>query len=171
MAFQLDATISGPSANSYLDIDDADTYFGGRFGADAWFAFTDAQKQQLLASATKTIDTCIFSGFKHLKEQALQWPRYSIFDREGYPLTGIPAKLMEATCELAMWIWQEPDRILSDNELMQIDNYKVGPLDVKFNATKMIVPVKVEQLLKAIGPNVLLTSVGNGRTESLSFHR
>jgi hypothetical protein len=166
MAFQLDATPSGSTANSYVDQSSADDYFSGRFGADAWFAFTDAQKQQLLVSATRIIDTCIFGGFKAIPLQPLQWPRRNVFNREGRPIFGMPAKLLEATYELAKWIWEEPDRMLSDNELMQIDTYKVGPLDVKFTGEKYIFPIKVDQLLKAIGPNIVLTTVGNGNAST-----
>lgn len=158
MTFALVSTPSDPTSNSYLSVVEADEYFYSRFGADTWFEFSTQQKQQLLVTSTRDIDLTVFGGSKTTNTQALQWPRALIFDNENRPVTGIPRKLMEATCELALWKWSEGDRMLSDVELQQVDSFKAGPLDIKVKNTAMIFPSKVDQLLKSIGPGVVVSS-------------
>lgn len=161
MAFTFDSTISGTSANSYLSVTEANDYFGGRFGADAWDSFTDTQKKQLLSTATKKLDAAKFGGQKKVRTQALQWPRIMLIDQDGYSLDGVvPQKLKEATCEMAYWIWSEGDRILSDTEILQVDSYNVGPINVQVNKSRIVFPPNVESLLKSIGPGVLLATDG-----------
>lgn len=170
MAFTFDSTVGGTSANSYLSITEADDYFGGRFGADEWSGFTDTQKKQLISTATKKLDAFTFGGIKLGKTQSLQWPRSAITDIDGYQLTGIPTKLKEATCEMAFWIWSESDRILSDTEILQVDTYNVGPINVSVNQKRIILPPQVEALLNSIGPGVLL-STKSKNTNGVSIAR
>jgi hypothetical protein len=170
MAFTFDSTVGGTSSNSYLSLTEANDYFGGRFGADEWNNFTDVQKKQLLSTATKKLDAFTFGGIKVGRTQALQWPRTALTDADGYPLNGIiPQKLKEATCEMAYWIWSEGDRILSDTEILQVDSYNVGPINVSVNQKRVVLPPTVEALLNSIGPGVLLsTKSKNSNTVSIS---
>lgn len=158
MAFTFDSTPSSSVSNSYLSVQEADDYFGGRFGADKWATFSNTQKQQLLVTSTKQLDTALFGGRRSKQIQSLQWPRYALVDNDGYPIsdTEIPNKVKEATCEMALWIWTEEDRLLSDTEILQVDTYKVGPIDIAVNKERIVFPPKVEELLKSIGPSVLV---------------
>ena len=172
MAFTLDSTPGSSTSNSYLSVAEADDYFAGRFGADQWMTFTSTQKQQLLVSASKQLDTCVFGGIKSKVIQSLQWPRRGVVDRDGLVISDIiiPSKLKEAVCELAFWIWTEEDRLLSDTDIQQIDTYSVGPMNLTVNKQRIIFPLKVEQLLKSIGPGVLL-STGSKTTTQVSISR
>ena len=163
MAIHFDATPSSQAANSYLTLDEANTYFEGRFGADLWMTFTDDQKMQLILTSTKVLDNCLFGGLKTDPTQPLNWPRKNLFNRDGRLIdrASIPAKMKEATCEYAYWVWTEEDRLLSDVEIQQVDSVNLGPLDIKVNAKKIFFPLKVEQLMAAIGPGVLLRSVAD----------
>lgn len=159
MAFTFDSTSGGTTSNSYLSVTEANDYFGGRFGADEWNNFSDTQKKQLLVTATKKLESAVFGGSRATKTQALAWPRINIVDQDGYSLNGVlPTKLKEATCEMAYWIWSEGDRILSDTEILQVDSYNVGPINVAVNKQRIVFPPLVESLLKSIGPNVLLAT-------------
>ena len=162
MAFTFDSTSGGPSANSYLSVAEANDYFGGRFGADEWGNFSDTQKKQLLSTATKKLDAASFGGLRKTKTQALAWPRTMVLDQDGYSIADIPTKLKEATCEMAYWIWTESDRILSDTEILQVDSYNVGPINVSVNQQRIVFPPNVENLLKSIGPNVLVSTKNKG---------
>lgn len=171
MAFTFDATQSSATANSYVALEQADDYFNGRFGADGWFEYTEAQKQQLLVTATRDIDITTFGGMKSDEDQALEWPRNMLQDRQGRTIVGIPQKLIEATCELALWKWSEGDRMLSDTELQQVESFKAGPLDIKVKAGAMTFPAKVDQLLNAIGPGVVITSTSAKTSGPVRFSR
>lgn len=160
MAFTFDSTPGSSTTNSYLSVTEADDYFAGRFGADKWGEFSSIQKQQLLVTASKKLDTCVFGGVKSKVIQSLAWPRRAVTDIDGYviPDTVIPNKLKEATCEMALWIWTEEDRLLSDIDLLQVDTYSVGPMNISVNKQRINFPPKVEELLKSIGPGVLLST-------------
>ena len=160
MAFTFDSTPGSSTSNSYLSVTEADDYFAGRFGADKWSEYSNIQKQQLLVTATKKLDTCVFGGIKSKVIQSLAWPRRAVSDIDGYVIadTVIPNKLKEAACEMALWIWTEEDRLLSDIDLLQVDTYSVGPMNISVNKQRINFPPKVEELLKSIGPGVLLST-------------
>ena len=173
MAFTFDSTPASSTSNSYLSVTEADDYFAGRFGADKWSTFTNTQKQQLLVTSTKQLDTASFNGRKSKVIQSLQWPRQALVDLDGNALddTVIPSKLKEATCEMAYWIWTEEDRILSDVEIQQVDTYKVGPLDIQVNKNRIIFPIKAEELIKSIGMSVLVDLNSSSKPVSVRLSR
>ena len=51
-----DATKSGPNANSYATVDEADDYFEFEYGADEWNSLDDDTKERLLVTATRMIN-------------------------------------------------------------------------------------------------------------------
>ena len=173
MAFTFDSTPGSSTTNSYLSVEEANDYFGGRFGADKWSTFSNTQKQQLLATATKQLDTAVFGGRRSKQIQSLQWPRFGLTDTDGYAIedTVIPTKLKEATCEMAYWIWTEEDRLLSDTEILQVDTYKVGPIDVQVNKERIVFPPKVEEMIKSIGPGVLVDASTANTISSVRLSR
>ena len=173
MAFTFDSTSAASTSNSYLSVAEADDYFAGRFNSEKWTTFTSAQKQQLLVTASKQLDSAKFGGRRSKQIQALQWPRFGLSDFDGYAIldTVIPTKLKEAACEMAYWIWTEDDRILSDTEIQQVDSYKVGPIDVAVNKERIIFPFKVEELINSIGPGVLVDSSTSKTINSVRLSR
>ena len=173
MAFTFDSTPSSSVSNSYLSVQEADDYFAGRFGADKWMTFTNTQKQQLLVTASKQLDTAVYGGRRAEQIQSMQWPRFGLVDGDGYAISDlvIPAKMKEATCEMAYWIWTEEDRLLSDTEILQVDTYKVGPLDIQVNKERIVLPPKVEEMIKSIGPGVLVDASTANTIQSVRLSR
>lgn len=156
-------TPSAVDANSFVDLTFANAYFTTKFGADNWDTFDNPTKEKLLVSGTEAISVFRFGGTKTIRAQALEWPRKWLSYEDGLliPDTEIPLNLKKAVCEMAYWIWTEEDRLMSDVEITQIESMKVGPLDVKVSASANIIPLQVEALLRAIGPDVLI-STGSG---------
>lgn len=174
----INSTPKDADAVSYLSVEEATSYFGGKYGADKWTTLSTTDQEKLLVSATRQIDSFVFSGRKTDADQALEWPRQGIIDREGRSINQdtCPKKLKDATCELAYWYWTEEDRLLSDTEIQQVDSYQAGPLNVKVAANKLVFPKLVEQLLNSIGPGVLLSTSGAADsgpaiTQSVRFSR
>lgn len=87
--------------DSYVSLDEADAYFSARNAPDAWMAATAAQKEEALRYATRFIDSSFeFLGYLQDTDQALKWPRYSIYDDDGRVYEGTPVEVKEATFEL-----------------------------------------------------------------------
>ena len=60
MAATIDATLKGTSANSYVTLAEANTYFETVPDSSTWDNKTDDQKNRALISATRWIDSFCF---------------------------------------------------------------------------------------------------------------
>lgn len=89
---------------SYISVEDADVYFGDRYGADQWRAATEVHKAQALATATRSIDVQRLRGRKTDDSQPLAFPR-AIYWRGAWNAdTAVPEAVKAATCEEALAI-------------------------------------------------------------------
>ena len=52
----IDATVGGIASNSYVSLEDANTYFSTRLHAETWTSASDADKEAALITATNIID-------------------------------------------------------------------------------------------------------------------
>lgn len=85
---------------SYATVQDADNYFGAKFGSE-WGALQTEDKNKLLVSATREIEKCRFQGIRVDKDQDLKFPRQIgcfIIDLEN-------KDLIECCCEVANAIY------------------------------------------------------------------
>jgi hypothetical protein len=96
-------------ANSYLSVEDADTYFEEHGSPADWTAMTTEDKEAALKYATKYLDgkmkwySCILD-----RTQVLGWPRKQFCDSEGRTIGGegnMPQALLDSTAEVARQ-WQ-----------------------------------------------------------------
>lgn len=145
----------GVGTNSYLNAIAADAYFADRLNSSVWVASTT--KDQALIQATKMIDNLKFKGYKAVPTQALMFPRIPSEQLYGYQMTHYdeygmysvttPQRVLDATCELAIWLLQ--DDYTAPNDLEQFDNVKLGGLEVKTStSTEKKLPPMVIELLK-----------------------
>lgn len=155
MAFTFDATISGTSSNSYISVEAADDYFESRLETDEWDCLTTAEKQAILAHATRRIDSEYFKGQKTNRLQSLEWPRNFIYDKDGFPIdeTTMPRNLEWAVCELALYFLNEKNREVTNSMMEDMSRVKVGPLEYEIRATRTgnKLPQLVQFYLKGIG--------------------
>jgi hypothetical protein len=63
------------NTNSYVAIDDADTYFETRIDSASWENAADSLKEDALVTATQIIDDNPWIGTAVSSSQALAWPR------------------------------------------------------------------------------------------------
>jgi len=130
----IDATLSGASANSYVTLADADTYFETVPDSSTWTSKTTDQKNRALISATRWIDSLNFYGDRCTETQALKWPRDS-YTVDGIDLacTLIPAPVKVATYELARALANDTDAITGSTGTTGIyDEVELGELRVKY---------------------------------------
>lgn len=98
MAFIVEDGTGLDTATSYVSVDDFKSYWTDR--AVDYSAKTDAEIQASLIKATQYIDNNFrFIGYKASYSQALEFPRYLAYTREGYLIDGIPNKLVYAVNE------------------------------------------------------------------------
>jgi hypothetical protein len=117
-----DATIAGASSNSYLSLEDAETYFAARLRSDAWDSASDADKEKALLTACRRIEAHRLQvhrrpyGFPYDlpnaldrpadplaptdPNQVLSFPRQCDLDRSG--TFAIPDQVKQAQCEEAL---------------------------------------------------------------------
>lgn len=135
-----DATLSGPSANSYASVAEADVYFAGRLNASEWVSTSLTNKQASLIQAAKALDRfVVWKGTKAAYAQALQWPRFNVPDAHGFNRWStflawdtIPAFIKDAQCEQALFLLQSD--AFHENQNSGIDSVKADTVDVKFNS-------------------------------------
>ena len=105
MAIVIDATEGGASANSYVTLAQAETYFEARLDIDSWSGatVTDDTKNRALVTAAKRIDSNDFSGSRTSDTQALKFPRDGLGSYDGIDFTDgtTPQQVKDAQCEIA----------------------------------------------------------------------
>ena len=141
MPATIDATLSGASANSYVTLAAANTYFETVPDSSTWTNKTDDQKNRALISATRWIDALSFYGERCTDTQALKWPR------ENYTVDGIdlacsliPDPIKAATYELARALANDTDAIIGSTGTTGLyDEVELGELRVKYNKSSQAV--------------------------------
>lgn len=137
MAATIDATLSGTTANSYVTLAEANTYFETAPDSATWTDKTTDQRNRALISATRWLDSLSFYGSRCTDTQALSWPREN-YKVDGLPLacTLIPPRIKTATYELARALANDPNAIIGTSGLTgTYDEVSLGELRVKYNST------------------------------------
>ena len=171
MALTLNSIAKDTAANSYISLADANYHFSTKYkSSEKWDSLSNDQKSQLLIEATRNIDLFVFGGTKTTSTQALSWPRANLISHDGYQINSqtVPKQVQAAQCELADWILSEEDRMLSDIDIKQLDQFKAGPLDLKIKPNAATFPEICKQLLMSIGPGVLVAIDRNTIPVSIS---
>ena len=135
MAATIIATLKSATANSYVTLAEANTYFETVPDSTAWDNKTDDQKNRALISATRWIDSLNFYGDRCDEDQALKWPRnnYEVDDVE-LACTAIPKNIKYAEYELARALANETDAITGNKGTDgTYEEVKIGDMEVKYN--------------------------------------
>ncbi len=157
MALILDATVGGPSSNTYITLAEAEIYFESRLNSANWTAANDATKNQALAHATALLDREPFDGVKASSSQNLKFPRSGLVEDGGAVSTSIvPGCVKAAVCELALVLLGSD--IQEHSELSKFKRLKVDVIDIEANSD--ISNSLPDSVMKAIAP--FQTSVGQG---------
>ncbi len=147
-------------ANSYVSVEYADSYVTD-YAKDgtAWAAANTAAKEKALKQATQYIDLKFgnkFTGTKSKSTQALSWPRYRVYDIDGYLVASnfIHRYVQQATVEAAL-------RVIAGDDLLAVqaaggniasETKKIGSLEksTAYVGGKNQVPIysKIEALLR-----------------------
>lgn len=106
----VDATVSGAAANSYVTLAEANAYFATRVGGEAWSELDETDAENALITATAQLEMRKYVGGKTTSTQALKWPRWGIEDEDAisYASDAIPARVKQACFELALYLAVNP---------------------------------------------------------------
>ena len=143
----LDTTVGGTASESYASVAEADAYLAFRGDTSTWTALTTTAKELKLKWACIILNTLFWRGMKPSQYQVLDWPRWNLMDKSGFPVpsTTIPTDIKNAQIELAFQLiaadWTQgigpsvPSRV------------KVGSIEVE-NQTVKKLPAFVLDLLR-----------------------
>lgn len=142
-----DATPSGPAANSYCTVVEADAYHSARGHNAAWESATQEAKERHLMWATSLLDTHYgYVGSRAEAEQALAWPRRGVvLDGVTLPATAVPLRVRGATAEFAFRLMGE-DWTAGLGPIVD-EGVKVGPLETS-PERHVPIPEQVATLLR-----------------------
>jgi hypothetical protein len=173
-AFEVETGSASTTSNSYASVAQGDSYFAA-IGATYWTATatTQAQKEQALRIATAWLDDKYRGQWKGTagdEDQSLAWPRYGVYNAEGYYIDEdvVPVLLVQATLEMAELHLGGTDLTLdlsAGGTNISMDKVKIGPLEVQTsfeNSNSNTQPIfttisrKLSGLLKRIGGPVAL---------------
>ena len=135
MAATITATLSSATANSYVTLTEANTYFETVPDSSTWTDKTDDQKNRSLIAATRWIDTLNYYGSRCDNGQALKFPRnnYKI-DNVELTCTTIPNNIKYAQYELARALANDTSAVTGttgkDGNFSEV---QLGDLQVKYN--------------------------------------
>lgn len=101
---QTDGSTVVTGADSYISRSDADTYFTERNSPSTWTGATDAAKDGALRYATRWIDDRYeWIGVISTSDlDRLDWPRDNAIDADLRTQTGVPARIRDSVCEIAL---------------------------------------------------------------------
>jgi len=94
------------NSNSYLSVADLQSYWENHGNPDDISGATDAALEEALRIASQWVDLeygSRYKGKKYSSDQAMKWPRYDVWDDDGYEIDTdvIPQALKDAVSEAA----------------------------------------------------------------------
>lgn len=109
--------------NTFVTLDEAETYFDVRFGSDKWTDVDDSTKEKLLVTASRKISALDFVGSPLEVGQKMAFPRN--FE--------LPQDIKDAVCEEAYALLTHCDDVHKFNQENNISSISLGVGSVSYN--------------------------------------
>lgn len=128
------------SSNTYGTVAEADDYLS-RYEISSntltWSSLVDDDKEKYLIQATAELDGMYrlrFKGSKTSSIQALEFPRYGVYNLSGYAVdsNSVPSKIKYAIFEIAKRLSEGTDIRPDLDRAGAIKRKKVGPLETEY---------------------------------------
>lgn len=141
--FQPDPSLAG--FNAFCTLTEADDYHSTKLNT-VWSALTTTDKQNLIAWASRELNSITWVGVKTSSTQTMQWPRSYVPIEGGYTgsidsdpywvtyfsPTAVPQPIKDATAELAGILAE--DDVTEDDGLDRFSRIKVESIDLQINS-------------------------------------
>jgi hypothetical protein len=140
------------NVNSYVELDEATTYFENRVDVAAWDEASEEMREKSLVSATLLLDTYEWIGYVVSESQPLAFPRtgeYYYDPRKGYEvfLEGTPQAIKTAIYEIAYHLLNN-DGLLDDTG--GVDSISLGPIQLNKLSTPSKIPAWIYRTLRPL---------------------
>lgn len=134
--------------NSYISVANADIYFADRLNSSVWTgAVAVGLKDQALIQASQIINNKQFVGIRTVPTQLMAFPRFGIYvDSILIDSSVVPKNVIDATCELAIWLLQ--DDYTAPDDLAQFGKVQLGPISIETKSASKKLPPMVNNLLR-----------------------
>lgn len=118
--------------DSYVTLEEAETYFGNRLYAAEWTGASDPEKEKALKMAARTMMRFNWSGSITSDDQILSWPRQGMIDAEGRVIASdaIPQIIKDAQCEVALGMLR--DDLTADDGNKSVRKLKAGSVEIEY---------------------------------------
>lgn len=134
----LDSNMNSATFNCYCSLDYANTYVDNRLHTDLWDAASTEDREAALIWASKLLDSSfVWSGARVNTEQNMAFPRYGLYDAEGYYVKSdiIPEQVKDATVEQAMLLLAKDRTGNSEPSSQGLSSLKLGSMSLDFDKT------------------------------------
>ena len=154
VTFEVETGSGSPTANSYASVLNGDDYHEKHLYSTIWTAAETGEKEESLMMATRLLDDYFaWEGTKTSDTQALDFPRFNVFDKDGFLFQSgtLPSALLDATCEFARSLLAADRTAETDDR--GFSRIKAGPVEIVVNPgdRRPVVPSVVKRMLSAIG--------------------
>ncbi len=148
------------NAESYGSVADADAYFAARGSPTTWTALLEPAKEQWLRQGTEFMDLEFGSRWKGRRvtqDQALDWPRWNVTDRDGFTIGSdtVPIQLARATFETAHRMAIDGSDLMPDLDTsanIKRERIEVGPIELDTtyagSSDQQAQLVKIEKMIR-----------------------
>ena len=155
--FKVETGNADVDSTSYVSAGYASCYFAAHpHYTSAWQALSSTQQENALMYATMTLDYWVtWQGQRSSEDQALRWPRYGVYDCDGYLIDSniVPRQVKNATSELAYYLQANNETAEPDSK--GIKSLKVGPIGIEFDKfdrdAATVIPDFVKSMLECFG--------------------
>ena len=155
MAFVVETGAVVPSANSYVTVAFADSYFEvDREFFDVWDALDQDVKEARLRWATRILDQKVhWNGRKTNEDSALRWPREGVKDRDAIVIEEdeMPLQLREVTCEMAKFIHTSNPTTSQGGDALRRIAVDVIEIEYQEDTVQPEAPPILNQMLRGLG--------------------
>ena len=139
MAVTLDATLSGATSNSYIDMTSAVAIAANIPGGGDWVALGEEERNLSLIVATRWLETLTYAGSRCAAMQRLKWPRSGAScDGVVSECTTIPYRIQEAEVTLAIKYTTDPGLFPGEGsggaaQGTYVKRQKLGSLEIEYD--------------------------------------
>jgi hypothetical protein len=139
MAVTLDATLSGATSNSYIDMANAVAIAENIPGGGDWAALGEEERNLSLIVATRWLETLTYGGDRCKATQRLKWPRSGVScDGIVSDCAGIPYRILEAEVTLAIKYTTDPNLFPGEGsggaaQGTYVKRQKLGSLEIEYD--------------------------------------
>ena len=139
MAVTLDATLSGATSNSYVDMTTALAIAQNIPGGGEWSVLDEEARNLSLIVATRWLETLTYGGDRCKATQRLKWPRSGIScDGIVSDCAGIPYRIQEAEVTLAIKYSTDPGLFPGEGsggaaQGTFVKRQKLGSLEIEYD--------------------------------------